>query len=48
MKSFTDIGLDITVVEILDEDDISKDYFLYPESEEYINNNLINNSIYIP
>ena len=48
MKSFTDIGLDITVVEILDEDNISKDYYLYPELEEYINNNLINNSIYIP
>ena len=48
MKSFTDIGLDITVVEILDKDNISKYYYLYPELEEYINNNLINNSIYIP
>jgi len=34
MKSFTDIDLDITVVEILNEDDILKDYFLYPELEE--------------
>ena len=30
MKSFKDIDLDITVVEILDEDNISKDYYLYP------------------
>jgi hypothetical protein len=48
MKSFKDIGLDITIVEILDEDNISKDYYLYPEIEEWINNKLINNSIYIP
>ena len=48
MKSFKDIGLDITIVEILDEDNISKDYYLYPEYEEWINNELINNSIYIP
>ena len=48
MKSFKDIGLDIAIVEILDEDNISKDYYLYPEYEEWINNELINNSIYIP
>jgi len=48
MKSFTDIDLDITVVEILNEDDILKDYFLYPELEEKMNNELINKSIYIP
>ena len=47
MKSFKDIDLDITIVEILDEDNISKDYYLYPEIEEWINNELINNSIYI-
>ena len=34
MKSFKDRGLDITIVEILDEDNISKDYYLYPEYEE--------------
>ena len=48
MKSFKDINLDITVVELLGEDNISKDYYLYPEREERINNELINNSIYIP
>ena len=47
-KSFTDIDLEITVIEILNGDDISKDYFLHPESEEKINNELINKSIYIP
>ena len=34
MKSFTDIDLDITVIEILDDNDISKDYFFNPELEE--------------
>ena len=48
MKSFTNIGLDITIVEILNEDKISKDYFLFPDSEENINNDLINKAIYIP
>ena len=33
IKCFKDIGLDITVVEILDEDNISKDYFLWNEIE---------------
>ena len=36
IKSFIDIELDITVVEILDEDNISKDYFLFPELETLI------------
>ena len=36
------------VVQILDEDNISKDYFLEPESENLINNELINKEIYIP
>ena len=48
IKSFIDKELDITVVEILDEDNISKDYFLFPETEAMINNRLINNNIYIP
>jgi len=47
MKSFIDNGLDITIVETLNEDNISKNYYLYPEKEERINNELINNSIYI-
>ena len=44
IKSFTDIGLDITVVEILDENNISKGYFLFPELESVINDKLINNT----
>jgi len=48
MKSFIDNELDITVVEILDEDNISKDYFLASNSENWINNELINSMIYIP
>ena len=48
IKNFIDIDLDITVVEILDEDNISKEYFLYPQSESLINNRLINSMIYIP
>ena len=46
IKTFIDIGLDITVVEILDKDNISKDYFLLEESRNI--NNLINSEIYIP
>ncbi len=47
IKSFKDIGLDITIVEILDKDNISKDYFLFPEKiNEY--NRLINSQVYIP
>ena len=48
IKSFIDKELDITVVEILDEDNISKDYFLFPELEAMINDRLINRWIYIP
>ena len=48
IKSFIDIELDITVVEILDEVNISKDYFLVPETENMINYRLIKNWIYIP
>ena len=47
MRSFTNIGIDLTIVQILEEDNISKDYFLYPD-EQNINNELINSSIYIP
>ena len=47
IKNFRDIGLDITVVEILDKDGVSKDYFLYPE-REITYDKLINSQIYIP
>ena len=47
-KTFKDIGLDITVVEILDDDNISKDYYLLNDEYENINNRLINSKIYIP
>ena len=46
IKSFTDI--DVTIVEIIEEDNIFRDYFLYAEPEEGINNGLINMNIYIP
>ena len=47
MKSFKKNGLDITVVEIIEKDNISKDYFLIPEMD--INNKrLINSQIYVP
>ena len=47
IKSFKDNGLDITIVEIIEKDNISKDYFLIPEMD--INNKrLINSQIYIP
>ena len=48
MKSFKDMKLDITIVEILEEDNISKDYFLYPELEEKLNEKIIDTSIFIP
>ena len=48
MKSFKDMKLDITIVEILEEDNISKDYFLYPELEEKLNEKIIGTSIFIP
>ena len=46
IKSFKDI--DISIVEIIEEDNIFRDYFLFPELEERINNGLININIYIP
>ena len=48
IKSFTDNKLDLTFVEILEEDNIPKELFLYPESEEKINNELIDTNIFIP
>ena len=48
IKSFIDKKLDITVIEILDEDNISKKYYLYPELNTPINNELIKKEIYIP
>jgi len=48
IKSFIDEGLYITVVEILDEDNISKNYLLEPELDIPSNNELINNEINIP
>ena len=47
IKSFIDNRYDITVVEILDEDNISKKYYLYPELDTPINNELINKEINI-
>ena len=47
IRCFTQNDLDITVVEILEEDNISKDYFLYNELET-MNNRILNNKIYIP
>ena len=44
IKSFIEKGLDITVVEILEEDNISKDYFLWDEHETD-NDRIINNEI---
>jgi len=46
IKNFEDIGLDITVVEILYKDNISGNWFLIPELETI--NNLINSQVYIP
>ena len=46
IKSFKDNSLDVTVVEILDKDNISKDFFLAPESSDK-NKDLVNSQIYI-
>ena len=48
IKTFRDFNLDITVVEIIEEDNIPKIFFLSPENEEKINDRLINREIYIP
>ena len=47
IKNFSNNDSGITVVEILDKDKISEDYFLFPELIS-INNDLINNQIFIP
>ena len=47
IKSFIDNGCDISVIEIINEDNISKDYFLWNKLETD-NNRLINSEIYIP
>ena len=44
IKEYRNINLDITIIEILKEDDINKKYFLLPYIGEY---NLINRNIYI-
>ena len=48
IRNFKDIKIDVTVVEILNGDNISKEYFLQPELDIPINNELINKEIYIP
>ena len=47
IKNFIDICLDITIIEILEEDNISKDYFLWNEFK-IDNIRLVNREIYIP
>ena len=47
IKTFNEDNLDITAVEILEEDNISKDYFLWDELVN-INNKLLNTQVYIP
>ena len=44
IKEYKDIELDITIIEIIKEDNINKKYFLLPYIEDY---NEINNNIYI-
>ena len=49
IKSFENIGLDITVVEIIDEDNIYSDFFLWSVPEDFVkNSDLIKCNIYIP
>ena len=40
IKYFTDIGLDLIVIEILKDDDIHHDYFIFLEYEEIVNKGL--------
>ena len=48
IKEFTDVEMDITVIEIIPKDDIPKDYFLLPLIDYMDNyNQLINNEISI-
>ena len=48
LRSFKNEGLDISIIEILDEDNISKKYFFEPETDILLINNLIDKEIYIP
>ena len=49
IKCFLDINnIDITVIEILPEDDINKDLFLLPNLDKFEKKELINYQIYIP
>ena len=49
IKSFKDIDIDCTIVEILNEDNINEDYFLLPniDYKDYNYNELKNKNIYI-
>ena len=49
IKSFKDINIDCTIVEILKEDNINEDYFLLPDIDykDYNYNELKNKHIYI-
>ena len=46
IKSYIEKGLDITVVQIIEKDNINRDYFLFPE-KEIKNNNIIYSKIYV-
>ena len=47
IQNFRDLDLDITVVEIIEEDGLADTYFLLPENES-LHNSLLNSQIYIP
>ena len=49
IRDFNDVGIDSTIIEILESDNINKEYFLLPQVD-YMNNisNLINKKIQIP
>ena len=47
IKSFEESDLDITVIEIIKDDNITENYFLFPVEENISNNKLIDNKIYI-
>ena len=49
IRDFNDVGIDSTIIEILESDNINKEYFLLPQ-DDYMNNisNLINKKIQIP
>ena len=50
IKDYSDIGIDATIVEILDKDNINKDYFISPMyyDNQYDYKELVNKNIYIP